>query len=220
VRVSSFVSQLEPDEAAMVRGLGYVRRIERREALVSEGELADAVLLIERGNAKIVSITRGGVEVVLALRGTGELVGEQSILDGQPRGATVVAIDPLEVRVIAASAFRRFLEQNPRVMMVVLSMMSASLRAASLAQISYAAADTLGRVAARLLELGERFGDQSPEGVRVTLPLTQEEIAGWAGASIEATARALRQMRELGWIQTGRRTLLIRDAESLRHRAP
>jgi CRP/FNR family transcriptional regulator, cyclic AMP receptor protein len=219
LRVSSFVSQLSHDEAATLRALGHVRRVERREALLSEGELADAVLLIERGNAKIVSITRDGVEVVLALRGAGELVGEQSILDRQPRGATVVAIDPLEVRVIGAAPFRRFLEQNPRVMVVVLSMMSASLRAASLAQISYAAADTVGRVAARLLELGERFGEPSPEGVRVTLPLTQEEIAGWAGASLEATTRALRQMRELGWIQTGRRTLLIRDAQSLRRRA-
>ncbi len=218
--VNSFVSQLSPNETAALRGLGHLRPVGPRHALLREGELPDTVLLIEHGNAKIVSITRDGREVVLALRGTGELVGEQSILDGWTRAATVVAIDALEVRVIPAAAFRRFLEQNPRVMTVVLSMMSASLRAASLAQISYATADTLGRVAARLVELGERFGDPSPEGVRVALPLTQEEIAGWAGASLEATVRALRQMRELGWIETGRRTLLIREPDSLRRRAP
>jgi CRP/FNR family transcriptional regulator, cyclic AMP receptor protein len=218
--VSSFVSQLSSDEAAGLRSLGHLREAPRRQALLSEGELPDSVLLIERGNAKIISVTRDGDEVVLALRGAGELVGEQSILDGRPRAATVVAIDPLEVRVIPGADFVRFLKQNPRVMLVVISMMSAALRAASLAQISYAAADTLGRVAARLLELGERFGEPSAEGIRVALPLTQEEIAGWAGASLEATARALRQMRELGWIDTGRRALLIRDRDALRRRAP
>jgi CRP/FNR family cyclic AMP-dependent transcriptional regulator len=216
----AFVSQLTSEEAAALRALGRARRALPGHALVSEGQATDSVLVIERGNAKIISITRDGDEVVLALRGMGELVGEQSMFDGGPRSASVVALEPLEFRVIPAGDFRRFLERNPRVAQIVLSVMSARLREASRAQISYAAADTLGRVAARLLELGERFGEPTAEGLRVTLPLTQEEIAGWAGASLEATARALRQMRDLGWVQTGRRTLLIHDSDALRRRAP
>jgi CRP-like cAMP-binding protein len=55
--------------------------------------------------------------------------------------------------------------------------------------------------------------------VRIDLPLTQEELAGWAGASREAVTKALHSLRELGWIETGRRTVTIRDIDALRGRA-
>jgi CRP-like cAMP-binding protein len=54
----------------------------------------------------------------------------------------------------------------------------------------------------------------------VTLPITQEDLAGWTGSSLEATAKALRTLRSLGWISTGRRTLEVHDLEAVRGRAP
>jgi CRP/FNR family cyclic AMP-dependent transcriptional regulator len=56
--------------------------------------------------------------------------------------------------------------------------------------------------------------------VRITLPITQEELAGWTGASLESTAKALRTLRSLGWIATGRRAIEVHDLAALRGRAP
>ena len=55
--------------------------------------------------------------------------------------------------------------------------------------------------------------------MEITLPITQEELAGWAGASREATSKALQSLRALGWVQTRRRRLVVRDLEALRRHA-
>jgi CRP/FNR family transcriptional regulator, cyclic AMP receptor protein len=52
--------------------------------------------------------------------------------------------------------------------------------------------------------------------VTITLPISQEELAGWTGASREAVTKSLRTLRDLGWIETGRRSISVRDAEALR----
>ena len=211
---------LSDAERADLCALGNRRRVRPGQAVLSEGQVPDSVVLIEAGTVKILSVTANGDEVILGFRGPGDLIGEQGLFDKSPRSATVVAVDPAEYLGIPATAFNRYLDEHPRVARLLIAMLSERLREAGRAQIAFAAADTVGRVAARLLELADRFGEPTAEGVRVRLPLTQEELAAWSGASLEATTRSLRQLRELGWIETGRRTLVVRDAEALLRRAP
>jgi CRP-like cAMP-binding protein len=216
----SLVSMLAAEEVAALERIGRPCHARRGQAILSEGQVADSVILLKSGTVKVTSTTSGGDEVVLGFRGPGELLGEQAVVDGSPRSATVVAVGPLGYLSASASDFRRFLVDNPRVSRLLISVLSRRLREAGRAQVEYAAADTVGRVSARLLELAEHYGEPAEGGVRVTLPLTQQELAGWAGASLEATTRALRQLRELGWIETARREMVIRDASALRRRAP
>jgi CRP/FNR family cyclic AMP-dependent transcriptional regulator len=79
--------------------------------------------------------------------------------------------------------------------------------------------ETLGRVAWRVLELGEQFGRDGEDGLVVELPLSQEQLASWCGASREATVKALAALRTLGCVTTGRRTVTILDADALRRHA-
>ena len=72
------------------------------------------------------------------------------------------------------------------------------------------------RVSRRLVELTAEHGREADDGVTITLPLTQEELAGWTGASREAVAKSLRTLRDLGWIGTGRRSIQVRDSDALR----
>ena len=63
------------------------------------------------------------------------------------------------------------------------------------------------------------FGVPSDDGVEITLALSQEELAAWTASSREAVAKAMRLLRELGWIETHRRRVVVRDIESLRRYA-
>ena len=65
------------------------------------------------------------------------------------------------------------------------------LRDADRKRIEFGAYDTTGRVAARLVELAERFGEPTEDGLRIGLPFSQDELAGWTGASREAVSKAL-----------------------------
>jgi CRP-like cAMP-binding protein len=93
------------------------------------------------------------------------------------------------------------------------------LRDADRKRVEFSALDTLGRVAWRLLELSERFGSETDEGILVELPLSQEQLASWCGASREATVKALASLRSLGTITTGRRRVVIRSPEALSRHA-
>jgi CRP/FNR family transcriptional regulator, cyclic AMP receptor protein len=101
----------------------------------------------------------------------------------------------------------------------LIRMLAARLRDADRKRLEFAALDTLGRVAWRLLELSERFGHESGGGISVELPLSQEQLAGWCGASRESTVKPLTSLRGLGCITTGRRRVVIRDLEALRRQA-
>ena len=133
----------------------------------------------------------------------------------------MTAVEPVTLLVIPASAFRTFLRERPSVALAMLAMLSSRLRASDRRLAEFAAADTLGRVCARLAELCDTYGEAAGDGsVRITLPLSQEDLAGWTGASLESTAKALRALRQLGWITTGRRAIEVHDVQALRNRAP
>jgi CRP/FNR family cyclic AMP-dependent transcriptional regulator len=85
--------------------------------------------------------------------------------------------------------------------------------------VEFGTSDTIGRVAARLVELAERYGRPSEHGVRIDLPITQEELASWVGSSREGVNKALHTLRGLHWVETERRSITVLDVEALRRRA-
>jgi CRP-like cAMP-binding protein len=95
----------------------------------------------------------------------------------------------------------------------------AKLRDADRKRIEFGAHDTTGRVAARLVEMAERFGQPVDDGMKIGLPFSQDELAGWTGASREAVSKALGVLRSAGEIRTGRMTVVVRDLEALRRRS-
>jgi CRP-like cAMP-binding protein len=100
-----------------------------------------------------------------------------------------------------------------------MKMLSRRLRDADRKRAEFAAQDSMGRVAARIVELAERFGAPAEAGVRIDLPISQEELAGWTGCSREAVSKALQAMRRVGWIETQRRSITALDLDALRRRA-
>jgi CRP/FNR family transcriptional regulator, cyclic AMP receptor protein len=215
-----FLGQLAEDERRALDAIATHRSASPGQHVMAAGQVADHVLVVQSGHLKIVAPGPEGEDVVLAFRGPGSLIGEQAFLDGTPRSAGVVAVEPVEMLVVAASAFRRYLEERPRVAMVIVRMLSLRLRDSDRQLVRFATSDTLGRTSARLVELCDHYGDCGPDGaVRIALPLTQEDLAGWTGSSLESTAKALRAMRRLNWITTARRSITVHDVDALRQRA-
>lgn len=210
---------LDDSERAALLATGRTRRFPRGTVLFHERDESDSVVLLIAGRVKTYSLTREGKEVVFAFRGPGDLLGELAAVDGRPRSAAVAALEDVEATFVGAAAFRSFLADHPRVALLLLEMLSSRLRDADRKRVEFAAYDTVGRVAARLAELCDEHGVPAREGVEITLPLSQDELAGWTGSSREAVGKALHVLRELGWVQTGRRRVTVRDLESLRRRA-
>jgi hypothetical protein len=126
----SFLEALSAQEAGWLHERGVTRRFERGAALFHERQLSDRVMLLLEGRVKIASASEDGREAVLAFRGPGEVLGELSAIDGQPRSASVTAVDPVRALVVPAADFRHFLERTPRATLWLLTRVISRLREA------------------------------------------------------------------------------------------
>jgi CRP/FNR family transcriptional regulator, cyclic AMP receptor protein len=125
----------------------------------------------------------------------------------------------VEALVLPAAGFRALLAAEPSIAWKLLGTLSRRFRDADLKRVEFGASDTVGRVAARLVELADRYGEPAEEGIRITLPLSQDELGAWTGASRAGVAAALRTLRDLDWIQTQRRRITVRNRDALAARA-
>lgn len=217
LRVSAGTHTGEPLAAAL-RGEGHAVTFHRGRALFTQGDRAERVFVIERGWVMITSVASDGREIVLGLRGPGDVIGDLSALDGAPRSASALALSEVEATAASGSTLLRAV-RDPTSALELLQVLARRLRDADRKRLEFATLDTLGRVAWRLLELSEQFGTETTDGIEVELPLSQEQLASWCGASREATVKALATLRGLGCIATARHSVLIRDIEALRRHA-
>jgi CRP-like cAMP-binding protein len=206
------------DESARTafESLGQRRRYAAGRTLFREGEASDRVFLIHSGRVKVVTVSAEGRELLLAVRGPGELIGEMSVLDGQPRSASAITLEPVEAFTVDAAGFTAFLEAAPATALSLLRVLTERLRDSDRALLQFSARDVSSRVAARLAALAMEHGEEVAGGTRITVPLTQAELASYTGASREAVSRALQQLREDGVVSTARRGIVVLDLDRLR----
>lgn len=214
----TFLGALGEEGAHAFTARGRRRRYPRGATIFLEGDAADHVVVVTRGRVKISYLTDEGREIVLAVREP-DLLGDLSAIDGEPRSATVTALEPVDAVVVDAAEFKAFLRAHPDAALTVLRLLSRRLRDADRKRVEFGASDTVARVAGRLVELAERYGVEEGTAVHLALPLTQEELAAWVGSSRKAVTNALHQLRARGWIETGRRSVIVRDLSALRARA-
>lgn len=210
---------IEPERADFARR-AVQRKWGKGDVLFREGDRSDWVVLVQTGRVKASCHTVGGAEVVLAVRGPDALLGELSAVDREPRSATLQALDPVTALVMPLAAFEAFLQANGRVAILLMRLLAGRLRDADRKRIEFGGQDCTGRVAARLVELAERFGVAGAEGeIQIALPLSQDELAGWVGASREAVSKSLGVLRNAGWIRTSRLSVTVLDLAALHQRA-
>jgi CRP/FNR family transcriptional regulator, cyclic AMP receptor protein len=210
---------LTEDEWRTLAATGRSRRFRARQRLFREGEPGDHVIAIVSGRVKVSVQTRSGRELLLAVKEPGDLVGELSVIDGRPRSATAIALDPVEALVVPAPAFGDFVESHPRIAVRLLRTLAAQIRAADRRSIERDTGDITCRVARRLVDLAERLVEHRGSNVEITLAVSHDDLAGWVGATREATSRALGRLRAEGCLTTGRQRIVLTDLAALRRRA-
>ncbi len=218
----TFLGDLPDDTRTAFRAAGTQRRHRKGTTVLLQGDAGDTVLLVVEGRVKVVSTTSEGRELVLAVRGPGELLGELTAVAeaGGLRSASVVAIDDVVVRAFTGAVFRQFLDDHPVSALVLLRSVVSRLHEADRHRVEFGSLDVPHRLARLLLELAAQHGS-SDGGARVELriALSQDELAGMVAASRETLVRALSSLRARGLVVTGRRTIDILDLDALRRYA-
>ena len=160
-----------------------------------------------------------GRENLLAVLGPGEVVGELTLFDPGPRSTTATAVATTELLALEHNQLMGFIDSHPTLAKDMLRALAVRLRRTNIALADLVFSDVPGRVAKALLDLAERFGAPTEDGIHVPHDLTQEELAQLVGASRETINKSLAEFVSRGWIRLEGRAVTLIDVERLKRRA-
>ena len=186
-------SDFSPKQLEAVSLVARNKILQRREELFHKGDHSEEVYVIASGKLKVLTTSAEGDDVVFSILGPREVFGEVALLGASPRTATVSAIEDCQLLVIDRRDFMSFLTTNPEVSVKLLSVLAIRLKL-----ISELVEDTLFlnlplRLAKKLMSLSRTFGEQTPEGIRVDLKLSQEEWGDLVGTTRESVNKQMRK---------------------------
>nr|WP_240759679.1 Crp/Fnr family transcriptional regulator [Phytoactinopolyspora endophytica] len=219
LRSAPLFRDLNDEAAAALRASMVEVHLDRSEVLFREGDDGDRVYVVTDGKVKLGRTAQDGRENLLALLGPGQMFGELSLFDPGPRSATATAVTETTLLGLGHSDLVPLLTGRPEVARGLLLQLASRLRTSNDTLADLVFSDVPGRVAKRLLDLSNRFGVPSDEGVRVSHDLTQEELAQLVGASRETVNKALADFVGRGWIRLEQRSVVLLDVERIRRRA-
>ncbi|MSW43220.1 MAG: cyclic nucleotide-binding domain-containing protein [Actinobacteria bacterium] len=210
---------LDPEGAAALRASLTERAVAKGEIIFQEGEPGDRMYVILEGKVKLGQSSNDGRESLLAILGPGEMFGELSLFDPGQRTSTATALTDAVILALSNEQLRPWLAGRPEVAAALLQALARRLRRTNEAMADLVFSDVPGRVAKALMDLGEKFGEVTSEGLMVTHDMTQEELAQLVGASRETVNKALADFAQRGWIRLESRQVMILDVERLGRRA-
>lgn len=205
----SLFAYLPAAERDFLRTLGLTRSFARDELLLREGDPTDHVYVLVSGWVRVYSSTPDGQEVLIAIRGPGDVIGDLAALLGIPRTASVRTLESVSVIQIRSAQFVARLRERPDFAIAMIKQMSMRLREAESVRVDVATMDVTRRVATYLLRLIEEHGMHRPTGTVLRIPLSQQDIANRVGASRRAVARAMAVLRDRQIIRTAPRQIVV-----------
>lgn len=215
-----FLDRFPDDARASIERICVRRSYKKGAIIFLDGDDAGEVVLIRTGQIKLTVGSVDGREVMIGMRGPGEIIGEMALIDQSPRSASAFALTPLDVLVLPIREFTALVDTDFAFTRVLLDEMCRKVRDSTLHQLELGLDDVAGRVARRLVTLCDRFGTDLPDGSRTfRSPITQQELADWAGVSRQAVVKELGRLRELGWMETKGRLMVIHERAAITDRA-
>jgi CRP/FNR family transcriptional regulator, cyclic AMP receptor protein len=189
-------SGLDESELQRLSQVAVRRRAGRNEQVVRAGEDAESLIVLLTGRAKVTNFDEEGREIILAWLGPGEFFGEMGLIDGSPRSASVVAVEPCELLAIGKAEFQRCMQENFQVAQKLMQILVRRLREADRNIESLALLDVYGRVARLLLDMSE---DENGKRV-VRQKISKQDMARMIGASREMVSKVMRDLELGGYI--------------------
>lgn len=195
----------------------HAREYHQGEIIFREGDAGQFLYLVASGQVRIFVNGVDGNETSVILFGRpGDMFGELAIVDGLPRSATAVALHNTLLYTLSREQFRHHMQQCPQLALNFMRELSMRVRYNTQQMDSMATLDISRRLARKLVELAQNYGQVTDDGVYINMPLTQTDLASLVGATRESINKILRDFRRHKWILLQQGQIIIRDPEALR----
>lgn len=192
---------LPPETISRLAPLLHRKTFAARSTMMAVDQRGEAVYFIVSGTVRVHVERPDGDDIVIAILGPGEMVGEMSLLDGRGRSANVTTLDKTECLWMDGAAFRNALRNSAELSFAFAKLLAARIRLANEQIQALAALDVEARVARQLLALAARYGQAKKDGsIEIPIRLTQTDLSATIAASREQTNKVLVSYRSRGAI--------------------
>ena len=215
-RVPLFAS-LKPDRLNELAGKLKPRSYRRGETIFHQDDPAATIHVIKNGQVKINTTSPEGGEIILAILADGDFFGELSLLDEGPRSANAIAMEATQTLTLQHGDFLEAMSKHPEMVKSVMSYLASRLRHADQRMEDAVFLDLPARLAKRLLELAQKRGVRTDNGIEIALRLTQQDLAAAVGVTRIAINRQLGKLQDMGLLSIeGQRIIIVRPDELMK----
>lgn len=202
--VSISPERLHDELVRAIAETGDIRSFPAKAIFINEGDQSDSLYIILSGKVKVYSAGESGKEVIFNVHGPGDYIGEMS-LDGEPRSASAMTMEPTTCSVVSGRQLREFITLHPDFAIHLIYKLIRRARTVSENLKSLALFDVYGRIARLLLELAEPDGDR----MVIKQKLTHQDIADRVGSSREMVTRILKDLTAGGYLSMREKIITI-----------
>lgn len=179
------------------------KHYDRDEYLFFEGDPSEWLVFVAQGRVKVIKHSESGRETILSTFGPGQIVGEVGVLVGDSYPATAQALEPVLAFSLRRSEYVELIRNYPDLAWTLIAELGRRLQAAHETIRSLAVEKVERRVARVLLRMASASGERLEGGaVRITVPLSRQDIADMAGTVLETAIRALSRFQKQGYLET------------------
>ncbi|HWI54719.1 MAG TPA: Crp/Fnr family transcriptional regulator [Desulfobacteria bacterium] len=208
-------AELSEDQLRRLAQVALERQYRKNQIIFGEGDPGEALYFMKTGKIKLTKTTPDGREQILAFRSPGEIFAEVVLFDGGPYPATAEVIEDAKIGIIRNLDIERAIVENVDIAVSLLKIMSKRLRQAQTALKDIALKDVYGRLASTLLKLAAEHGTQLPDGLKINLNLTHQDLANMIGTSRESVNRVISEWRKEGILDAQRGEITIFKPQKL-----
>jgi CRP/FNR family cyclic AMP-dependent transcriptional regulator len=210
-----FLRVLPPDAIEALSKRCQWQRYRPHQLIVGQDDETKDVFFIVRGKVRVTVYAASGKEVSFRDLGAGQMFGELSAIDGQPRSATVIALQEALMARMPPNVFWTMLERHPQVAAAVLHYLVGLVRALSDRVFEFSTLAVKNRIHAELLRLAREASGRNNGTTLISPAPTHAEIASRISTHREAVTRELNELVRTGLVERCSGGLIIRDIERL-----
>lgn len=202
--------------AALAR-TGNMKRFSKNQIIVNQSSPGNTFYIVITGQVKVALLHEDGKEIILTLLGEGDFFGELSLLDNDPRSASVVAAECTTLFTLSRRQFYQLITANPRILESIIKEMCRRLRRADEKINSLAFLDVYGRTLIVLQQLARYQGATTKHGIEIHHAPTHQELSGMVGTSRETVTRVITVLKKNKTIllYKGRKLIMRKYTHSL-----
>ena len=189
--------------------------IKKKEEIFTEGDQPEWFYIVSKGKVKITKLSQDGKEIILELISPTDIFGGVAVLRNFAYPANAVAMEDSEILKISRKNLMRLVDRFPNLMYCIALQLGDRMKSSYDSLKNIALERVEARIAALLLKLANKVGEESKEGLVIDMRLTKQDVADMVGTTVETSIRTFSKFKKQGLLTDADGKIVIKDRDGL-----